>query len=159
MNSVKLLGRLGRDPETRSANSGTAICTLSLATSEREKRGDQWQEHTEWHRVVAFGRTAELCGKYLSKGSQLCVEGKLRTRKWTDQSGQERFSTEIVADAVHFCGPRPDAAPASEQASSRPSRATARRPAAEELDDEIPFHRPDFELVAVEKLGLRRAVV
>ncbi len=105
MNRVTLFGRLGRDPELREAGEHGKVCNLSVATVERFKdRSGAWQEATEWHRVVAFGRTADTCGQYLAKGREILVDGRLRTRSWEDQSGARRFSTEIVASNVTFAG-------------------------------------------------------
>jgi single-strand DNA-binding protein len=107
VNKVILLGHLGRDPEMRYMPDGTANATLNLATSEtyKDKAGNK-QERTEWHRVVLWGRTAEIAGEYLRKGSMAYVEGKLRTRKWTDKEGQERYTTEIVGDRLQLVGGR-----------------------------------------------------
>lgn len=101
LNEVKLIGALGRDPEIKYASNGNAIANLSIATSESwtDKATGQRQERTEWHRVVIFGKMAEVAGQYLTKGSQVFIEGKLQTRKWQDQNtGQDRYSTEIVVD-------------------------------------------------------------
>jgi len=107
VNKVILLGHLGRDPEMRYMPDGTANATLNLAISEtyKDKAGNK-QERTEWHRVVLWGRTAEIAGEYLRKGSMAYVEGKLRTRKWTDKGGQERYTTEIVGDRLQLVGGR-----------------------------------------------------
>ena len=101
VNKVILVGTLGRDPEVRFTPSGNAIANLSVATSEQwtDKQSGQRQERTEWHRVVIFGKLAEIAGQYLAKSRQVYLEGKLQTRKWTDQSGQERYSTEVVIDS------------------------------------------------------------
>lgn len=100
VNKVILVGTLGRDPEVRYTPNGNAIANLSVATSEQwtDKQSGERQEKTEWHRVVIFGKLAEIAGQYLKKGSQVYLEGKLQTRKWQDQSGQDRYSTEIVLD-------------------------------------------------------------
>lgn len=100
VNKVILVGTLGRDPEVRYTTNGNAIANLSVATSEQwtDKQTQERQERTEWHRVVIFGKLAEIAGQYLRKGSQVYLEGKLQTRKWQDQSGQDRYSTEIVLD-------------------------------------------------------------
>lgn len=100
VNKVILVGTLGRDPEVRYTPNGNAIANLSVATSEQwtDKQTQERQERTEWHRVVIFGKLAEIAGQYLRKGSQVYLEGKLQTRKWQDQSGQDRYSTEIVLD-------------------------------------------------------------
>jgi single-strand DNA-binding protein len=106
---VILLGHLGREPEMRYQPSGAAIANLNLATSETFKdRDGNRQERTEWHRVVLFGRTAEVAGEYLRKGSQAYIEGRLQTRKWTDKEGQERYTTEIIGDRLQLIGGRRD---------------------------------------------------
>lgn len=100
VNKVIIVGSLGQDPEVRYTGNGAAITTVSIATSEtwKDKNSGQTQEKTEWHRVVFFGKLAEIAGEYLQKGSQVYVEGKLQTRKWQDNQGQDRYSTEIVVD-------------------------------------------------------------
>ena len=103
LNKVQIIGRLGRDVELRQTPSGQSVASFTVATDESyTSRDGQKVEQTEWHRINVFGKQAELCGKFLGKGSLVYVEGKLRTRKWTDQSGQERSSTEINADRVQF---------------------------------------------------------
>lgn len=105
INKAILVGNLGRDPELRMTSSQTAVCNLNLATAERRRDASgTWNDHTEWHRIVAFGKTAENCAQYLKKGRQVYVEGRLQTRKWTDKSGVEKYSTEIVADTIQFLG-------------------------------------------------------
>jgi len=105
VNKVILVGNLGADPEMKYTPSGTPICTFRLATSEtfKDRDGNQ-QERTEWHRVVAWSKLAEICGQYLAKGRQVYVEGSIRTRSWDDQDGNKRFMTEIVARDVQFLG-------------------------------------------------------
>lgn len=105
INKVILIGNLGQNPEVRYSPSGQAICNLSIATSEAwtDKNGAK-QEKTEWHRVVVFGKLAELCSQYLSKGRQAYIEGKLQTRSWQDKDGQTRYTTEVVAQSVQFLG-------------------------------------------------------
>lgn len=107
VNKVIILGNLGKDPEIRYQPSGGAIANFSIATSEtfKDKEGNK-QERTEWHRVVLFGRTAEVAGEYLRKGSTAYIEGRLQTRKWTDKEGQERYTTEIVGDRLQLVGGR-----------------------------------------------------
>ena len=107
VNKVILVGNLGKDPELRYTPSGTAVCTFSLATTDRfkNKQGEQ-QERTEWHRVAMFGRLAEIAAEYLRKGSQVYVEGSLRTRKWQDKDGNDRWTTEVVARDVQFLTPK-----------------------------------------------------
>lgn len=106
VNKVILVGRLGQDPEVRYTPSGVAVCNFSLATSEnwKDRNSGQKQEKTEWHRVVVWNKTAELCKQYLSKGRQVYLEGKLQTRAWDDKSGQKRYTTEILANTVQFLG-------------------------------------------------------
>ena len=103
VNKVMIIGRLGRDPEVRYTQSGSPVTTLNIATDESftDREGNR-TERTEWHRVVVFQRAAETCAQYLGKGSLVYVEGKLQTRKWQDQNGQDRYSTEIKADRVQF---------------------------------------------------------
>lgn len=110
INKVILIGNLGQDPETRAMPSGNAVTNVSIATSEswRDKQTGQQQDRTEWHRVVFFNRLAEIAGEYLRKGSKVYVEGSLRTRKWQDQSGQDRYTTEIVANELQMLDGRGD---------------------------------------------------
>ncbi|MEM6929788.1 MAG: single-stranded DNA-binding protein [Myxococcota bacterium] len=108
VNKVILVGNLGRDPEPRTSQSGTTIANLSVATTTRRKQGEEWVDHTEWHRVVCFGRTADNVVRFLSKGRQIYIEGRLQTRKWQDQSGADRYTTEVVADTIQFLGRRGD---------------------------------------------------
>ena len=103
-NLVILLGRLGSDPEVKSMNNGGSVCNFSLATSERFKSGDEWQEKTEWHRCVMFGKRAEAVGQYLSKGKEVYCEGRLQTRSWEDKDGNKKYSTEVVVNDVQFVG-------------------------------------------------------
>jgi single-strand DNA-binding protein len=108
INKVILIGNLGADPETRAMPSGTTVANLRVATSEswRDKQTGEQQERTEWHRVALFGRLAEIAGEYLRKGSQVYIEGSLRTRKWQDKQGNERYSTEIVGNELQMLGGR-----------------------------------------------------
>ncbi len=105
MNKVFIMGRLGFDPEMRYTPNQTAVATLRIATTESWTRDGQRQEQTEWHRVVVWSRQAENCAKYLAKGRQVFVEGRLQTRAWDDKTGQKRYTTEIIANMVHFIGP------------------------------------------------------
>ena len=120
LNRVMVIGRLGKPVEVKYSQSGTAVASLTVATDESytDKQG-QRQSVTEWHRVVVYGKTAENCGQFLDKGSLVFVEGRLRTRKWNDRNGQERYTTEIIADRVQFLDRRQDtaqqAAPAQRQ--------------------------------------------
>jgi single-strand DNA-binding protein len=159
INKVILIGNLGADPETRAMPSGTTVANLRVATSEswRDKQTGEQQERTEWHRVALFGRLAEIAGEYLRKGSQVYIEGSLRTRKWQDKQGNERYSTEIVGNELQMLGGRGGAAgapgaagaagaPAAE-GGSRSSGAAASYAEesaggsgrSEEFDDDIPF--------------------
>ena len=102
VNKAILLGNLGKDPEIRYTQSGGAVANFSLATTERRKQGEEWTDHTEWHNIVVFGKTAENCGQYLQKGSQVYLEGRIQTRKWEDRDGNTKYMTEIVAFDVQF---------------------------------------------------------
>ncbi|TLZ34891.1 MAG: single-stranded DNA-binding protein [Gammaproteobacteria bacterium] len=108
INKVIIIGNLGADPETRAMPSGTTVANLRVATSEswRDKQSGEQQERTEWHRVALFGRLAEIAGEYLRKGSQVYIEGSLRTRKWQDKQGNERYSTEIIGNDLQMLGGR-----------------------------------------------------
>jgi len=107
LNRVLILGHLGADPELRYTQGGTPVCNLRVATNDRRKDANgEWVDQTEWHAVVVFGKVAENCSKFLAKGRQVFVEGKLQTRKWQDQEGKDRYKTEIVAFAVQFIGGR-----------------------------------------------------
>jgi single-strand DNA-binding protein len=149
INKVILVGHLGADPETRYMPSGGAVTNLRIATNEQWKdktSGDQ-QERTEWHTVAMFGRLAEIAGEYLRKGSHVYIEGKLRTRKWQDKEGHDRWTTEIIANEMQMLGGRPDAsAPArvAEPAGEIPSagaraQAQGKSGAMPDFDDDIPF--------------------
>ena len=143
INKVILIGHLGADPETKALPSGTSVANISVATTEnfKDKQSDQWQERTEWHRVALFGRLAEVAGEYLRKGSQVYIEGRLRTRKWQDKQGNDRYSTEIVANDMQMLGSRGGGGAGAEPRT--PARAGAQEPAggsqAEDFDDDIPF--------------------
>lgn len=143
VNKVILIGNLGRDPELRYTQGGQAVANFTLATTERfsGRDGGERQERTEWHRVTAWGRTAELCAQYLSKGRSVYVEGRLQTREWEDKEGQKRRTTEIVALSVQFLGGREGGAGAGAGA----ARGASGAPPAEEEGppapppDDIPF--------------------
>lgn len=149
INKVILVGNLGNDPDTRYTAGGAAVANISLATTDswKDKETGQQQDRTEWHRVVFFGRLAEIVGEYLRKGSQVYVEGRLQTRKWQDKTGNDRYSTEIVASEMQMLGGRGGAMPGNDQAppsmsddisQSGPSSSSA--PADNEfVDDDIPF--------------------
>jgi single-strand DNA-binding protein len=163
INKVILIGNLGADPETRAMPSGTTVANLRVATSEswRDKQTGEQQERTEWHRVALFGRLAEIAGEYLRKGSQVYIEGSLRTRKWQDKQGNERYSTEIVGNELQMLGGRgggagagaegaratgttgahafPDESGGGGGGSGAAGAGGGGRGASEEFDDDIPF--------------------
>jgi single-strand DNA-binding protein len=153
INKVIIVGNLGRDPETRYMPSGDAMTNIAVATTDKwkDKTSGEQKEATEWHRVAFFGKLAEIAGQYLKKGSQVYVEGRLRTRKWTDKDGVEKYTTEIIAETMQMLGSRQGSgsAPMDEGYSSAPAaRAPARggsRPASKpaanfsDMDDDIPF--------------------
>lgn len=125
INKVIIVGNVGKDPETRYTAGGSAITTLSVATSEqwKDKQTGENKEHTEWHRVKFFGRLAEIAGEYLRKGSQVYVEGRLKTDKYTDKEGVERYATDIIADEMQMLGSRQSGEGGGER-SERPARST-----------------------------------
>jgi len=143
INKVILVGNLGKDPEVRYMPNGNAVANITLATTEswKDKQSGEKQEKTEWHRVVLFRRLGEIAGEYLKKGSQVYIEGKLQTRKWQDNAGNDRYTTEIVADEMQMLGGRGGGGgsagfPSSDSAESR-APAVAEGPA--DFDDDIPF--------------------
>ncbi len=142
VNKVILVGHLGQDPDVRSMPSGSSVANLSLATNEqwRDKNTGEQQERTEWHRLALFGRLAEIAGQYLHKGAQVYVEGRLRTRKWQDRDGHDRYSTEIVVNDMQMLGSRGGASQAGPDRPAPP--AESREPASRAdmpFDDDIPF--------------------
>ena len=146
INKVILVGNLGRDPEVRYAASGSAIANVTIATTDswKDRQSGDRQERTEWHRVVFFGRLAEIVSEYLKKGSQVYVEGRLQTRKWQDQSGTDRYTTEIVANEMQMLGSRGGGAPRGDaefDQSPPHSAETVTEPASagSDFDDDIPF--------------------
>jgi single-strand DNA-binding protein len=144
INKVILIGNLGKDPETRYTPAGLAITNITLATTDswKDKQTGERQEKTEWHRVAMFGRLAEISAEYLRKGSQVYIEGRIQTRKWQDQQGQDRYSTEIVANDMQMLGGRAgEGAPAMGEDTHSRQPAQASEPAVADvtLDDDIPF--------------------
>ena len=131
MNKVIISGNLGQKPEIREAKSGVKVGNFSVATNERVKKGDEYADHTEWHRVVVFGKEAENCERFLEKGSKVLVEGKIRSRDYEDKEGNKRRSFEILSDRVEFLTKPENGAGARQQ--SRPSTSSGYG------DDEIPF--------------------
>ena len=143
VNKTILIGNLGADPETRYLPSGDAVANIRIATTERykDKSSGETKELTEWHRIAFFGKLAEIVEKYLKKGSSVYIEGRIRTRKWQDQSGQDRFSTEIIADSMQMLGGTKGA---DGQRHERPASEQGTRPTAPAgdsgiPDDDIPF--------------------
>lgn len=147
VNKVILVGNLGRDPEVRYSPSGAAIANVTIATSEgwKDKQTGEMQERTEWHRVVFFSRLAEIAGEYLRKGSQIYIEGRLQTRKWQDKEGQDRYTTEVVANEMQMLGGRSAGSGQASDTSSQFNQSKpepASKPAAndfDDFDDDIPF--------------------
>jgi len=152
VNKAILIGNLGKDPEVRYMPSGEAIANITLATTDtwKDKSGEK-QERTEWHRVSFFGRQAEVVGEYLKKGSQIYVEGRIQTRKWQDKDGQDRYTTEIVADRMQMLGSKSSGGGSFEVVENRPAAASSGGAAApakaapaakgsfDNFDDDIPF--------------------
>ncbi len=158
VNKVIIVGNLGNDPEVRYANNGSAIANISVATTEswKDKNTGEQQEKTEWHRIVMFNRLGEIAGEYLKKGSQVYIEGRLQTRKWQDKSGQDKYTTEIVANEMQMLGGRggSDMSGGGGGGYQAPQQASAPQPAAQQgggqpqpaqpapsndFDDDIPF--------------------
>ncbi len=139
LNKVMLIGNLGQDPESRTMPSGSTVTNLRIATAEqwKDKQSGERQERTEWHSVSMFGRLAEIATEYLRKGSQVYIEGRLQTRKWQDKQGNDRWTTEIVANEMQMLGGRGGgSAPMAEPPAQAPSRAPV---GGDDFDDEIPF--------------------
>jgi len=143
INKVILIGNLGRDPETRYMPSGGAVTNVTLATSEtwKDKQTGEQQERTEWHRVVFFNRLAEIAGEYLKKGSKVYIEGSLRTRKWQGNDGQDRYTTEIVANEMQMLDSRGGSAEYSQPAArgNQPASAPQQQGPKGDIEDNIPF--------------------
>ena len=153
VNKVILVGNLGRDPETRYMPNGEAVTNVTIATTDtwKDKTTGEKKEATEWHRIVFYRKLAEIAGQYLKKGSQVYIEGSLKTRKWQDKEGQERYTTEIIADTMQMLGSRQGSgeAPAREREAAPPERGSrdqapaggGKKPASNfgDMDDDIPF--------------------
>jgi single-strand DNA-binding protein len=143
LNRAEIIGRLGQDPDIRYTQAGTAVANMSVATNHSVKRNDQWEDQTEWHKVVVWGKMAEACAEYLHKGSQAYISGRLQTRSWEDKEGVKRWATEIVAQDVIFLdskgqGQKSDRPPAPPQEESETSGQTGGHDASEE-DMNAPF--------------------
>ena len=148
VNKVIVIGNLGQDPETRYMPSGSAVTNLRIATNEswKDKQTGDMQERTEWHGVVLYDKLGEIAAEYLRKGSQVYIEGSLRTRKWQDKEGQDKYTTEIVADRMQMLGSRagagePRSEPPMESRAAEPKPAAAKKPAGklDDMEDDIPF--------------------
>ncbi len=143
INKVILVGNLGNDPDVRYTASGAAVSNISLATSEswKDRESGEQQEKTEWHRVVFFGKLAEIVAEYLKKGSQVYVEGRLQTRKWQDKDGNDRYTTEIVANEMQMLGSRASSGSYEKAPNAAPAEVTPKAAKVEEnfVDDDIPF--------------------
>jgi single-strand DNA-binding protein len=153
VNKVIIVGNLGADPETRYTPGGDAITNIRVATTDRwkDKASGEQREQTEWHRIAFFGRLAEVAGEYLKKGSQVYIEGSLRTRKWQDKEGVDRYSTDIRADVMQMLGRKPDGAASAPREDAAPrggeakapaeAKAAAKKPAGkfDDMEDDIPF--------------------
>lgn len=148
INKVILIGNLGQDPETRYLPSGGAVTNVSVATSEswKDKQTGEAQERTEWHRVAFFNRLAEIAGEYLRKGSKVYIEGSLRTRKWQDQNGQDRYTTEIIANEMQMLDSKPDQDQSRPPQRNQYAEARGRNSSTpsppdnmDSFDDDIPF--------------------
>ena len=153
VNKVILVGNLGRDPETRYLPDGGAVTNISIATTDtwKDKASGEKKEATEWHRIAFFGRLAEIAGEYLKKGSQVYVEGRLRTRKWQDKEGNDKYTTEIIADTMQMLGSRSGmggggaegggGGPREREPAQAAEGKAAKKPASQlqDMDDDIPF--------------------
>lgn len=144
INKVILVGNLGKDPEVRYMSNGNAVCNVTLATSEswKDKQTGEQKEKTEWHNIVFYRRLAEIAGEYLKKGSQVYIEGKLQTRKWQDKNGNDRYTTEIIANEMQMLGGRGGGSAdfgGGSASRSAPAQAPAAAATADEFDDDIPF--------------------
>ena len=143
INKVILIGNLGRDPENRYLPSGEQVTSIAVATTDRwrDKASGEQKEQTEWHRISFFGKLAEIAGQYLKKGSQVYIEGRLRTRKYTDKEGIDRYATEIIADTMQMLGSRQEGQQSTGRNSYSEAKQTGRRAAPSDYDDssDIPF--------------------
>ena len=136
LNKAQIIGRVGRDPEVRYLTSGDAVVNISLATTERwkDKSSGETKEATEWHRVNLFGRLAEIAGQYVHKGSLIYIEGKIKTRKWTDKDGTEKYTTEIFGESLKLLSSKQGTQPREEK-----PKAESKGSGFDDMDDDIPF--------------------
>lgn len=150
INKAILIGNLGKDPETRYMPNGDAVCSFSIATSEQwtDKASGEKREATEWHNIVAFRKLAEICGQYLAKGSPVYIEGRIKTEKWQDKEGNDRYTTKIYADQMQMLGgkrdgeqsaPRSESAPAQNQQRSAPAQNSGGGGSFDDFESDIPF--------------------
>lgn len=140
VNQVTLIGHLGKDPEVKALPSGVSVCNFSIATSEtwKDKSGTK-QEKTEWHNITTFDKLADICGKYLHKGSLVYLQGKLQTRKWQDKEGKDRYTTEIICNEMKMLGGKGDGSAHSSAPADSPASPPGAPAAASTLNDDIPF--------------------
>ena len=149
INKVILVGSLGADPEVKYMPNGGAVANVSIATTEqwKDKDSGEKKEKTEWHRVVFFKRLAEIVGEYLRKGSQVYIEGKLQTRKWQDKNGNDRYTTEIIANEMQMLGSSTGSRAGSNASDSTPQESPASSSAGDEFSDDIPFAKVDWRVI------------
>jgi single-strand DNA-binding protein len=144
LNKAQIIGRVGRDPEVRYLTSGDAVVNVSVATSERwkDKQTGEVKEATEWHRVNFFGRLAEIAGEYIQQGTLIFVEGKIKTRKWTDKDGVERYSTEIMGETMKLLSSKQGTQPqrSSSEGYQKPQPKGSKGSGFDDMDDDIPFN-------------------
>lgn len=141
INKVIIVGNLGQDPDTRYMPSGSAVTNITVATNEswKDKQTGEQKDRTEWHKVTMYGKLAEVAAEYLRKGSQVYIEGKLRTRKWQDKQGKDRYTTEIIADEMQMLGGRGGAGGAAAPRDDSPPSSPPPQASSDEFDDDIPF--------------------
>jgi single-strand DNA-binding protein len=140
MNKAIIIGNLGQAPDIKAGKSGVSFGTLSVATNERKNKEGEYEDHTEWHRVVAWGKLAEVCQKYVKKGSQIYVEGPIQTRQWEDKEGQKRYTTEIKVLTLQLLDSRPDGGePRGERSASVGKGAPTAPVIDDSVDDDLPF--------------------
>ena len=140
VNKVILIGNLGKDPETRYMSNGDAVTTITLATTDtwKDKNGEK-QEKTEWHRVVFYRKLAEIAGEFLKKGRPVYVEGRLKTKKWTDKQGLERYTTQIIAEDMKMLGSKPGGSDQNDRAPAPASAGSGNNSGFDDMNDDIPF--------------------
>lgn len=141
VNKVILVGNIGRDPEVKYTQSGTAVASFSIATTDsyKDKQSGEWKERTEWHNVVTWQRLAEIASEYLKKGSRVYIEGRLQTRSWEDKQGQKRYTTEVVANDLVMLGGKSESVPNSDRHNFNDQTATTYTPGTQIIDDDITF--------------------